>query len=60
MVESVKCRGPVPDVVTSNRFYSAEESTFLAAVETYRRDHHKRFLAACEYLHILKGLGYTL
>lgn len=38
--------------------YSDEESEFLVAMETYRRESRRRFPTACEVLEILKSLGY--
>jgi hypothetical protein len=38
--------------------YTAEECAFLRAVDRYRIQHRFRFLAASDYLKILKALGY--
>jgi hypothetical protein len=38
--------------------YTAEECAFLRAVDHYRIRHGYRFLAASDYLKVLKALGY--
>jgi hypothetical protein len=38
--------------------YTAEECAFLRAVDRYRVRHGYRFLAASDYLKVLKSLGY--
>lgn len=50
---------PVPDAVTCERRYDDEEREFLAAAELHRERYHRRFLQACDYLHVLKSLGYS-
>jgi hypothetical protein len=51
-------RPPVPSVFGEERDFTEEETTFLRAVEAYRSRHHRRYLTATEYLHVLKSLGY--
>ena len=55
-----KLRGERPaDPVTGDRHYSDAEGEFLRAVEAFRVRHERRYLHACDYLHILKSLGYA-
>ena len=55
-----KILGEFPaDPVTTERIYSDAEGEFLRAVEAYRCRHERRYLNACDYLHVLKSLGYS-
>ena len=47
------------DPITSEREYADEERVFLTACEAFRQGHGRRYLNACDYLHILKSLGYS-
>lgn len=38
--------------------FSDEEAAFLKAAEAYQSRYGRRFLTACEYLFILKDMGY--
>jgi hypothetical protein len=42
----------------ADRLYDDEQREFLAACDRYRRAKHKLFLAATDYLEVLKSLGY--
>lgn len=39
--------------------YTAEELEWLRAVDAYRRNRRRNFPTACEYLALLKSLGYA-
>jgi hypothetical protein len=49
---------PVEDPSTANRQYTAEEFDFLRRCDAYRERYDRRFLNACDYLHIIKAMGY--
>jgi len=51
---------PTGDPVTSDRLYSDEECSFLAACVNYRQQYAKPFMTACDYLVVAKSLGYKL
>jgi hypothetical protein len=42
----------------ADRLYDDEQREFLAACARYRRQNHKVFLAATDFLAVLKSLGY--
>lgn len=47
-----------PGSATWDKDYSADEIEFLQAVEAYRKEHGRKFIAATEFLDIAKSLGY--
>lgn len=49
---------PLPSPLTTDREYSPDEMEFLRAIDAYRATHHTAFVTNCEYLLILKSLGY--
>lgn len=49
---------PFVDPLTAERLYTDEEREFLSAVDAYRKRYGHRFLNACDYLEIVKSLGY--
>ena len=51
---------PLPSPATTEREYTDEERTFLRACQDYASRYHKRFLDACEYLYVIKQMGYRL
>lgn len=55
-----RLRRPVENATTGrDEGYSEEETDFLLACEAYRTRYAKRFLAACDYLFVLKSMGYS-
>lgn len=46
------------DYGAMNIDYTPDEKEFMDAVEKYKRDNNKKFLALHEYLAILESLGY--
>ena len=57
--ETKSLHRPLEDPVTSERYYDDEESLYLAECERYREKYRRRFLNACDYLHIVKAMGYS-
>lgn len=57
--ETRKLDRPNLDPVTSERIYSGEETAFLRACDSYRGTYQMRFMNACDYLTILKTMGYV-
>lgn len=50
---------PLPGTSEAERYYSDAEFAYLMAVAAYRKRHRRRFLTACEYLHVAVALGYA-
>jgi hypothetical protein len=40
--------------------YTAEELAFIKAVNTFRQFNHIKIMSCCEYLAVLKAMGYRL
>lgn len=49
---------PLVDPAVADRLYDADESAYLQACEAFRTRYRRPFLTACEYLYVLKSLGY--
>jgi len=39
--------------------YDADQLEFLVAVDEYRRKYSRKFMNSCDYLRVLKSLGYS-
>jgi hypothetical protein len=47
-----------PSAIANDAEYNDEQREVLTAVETYKQQHHVRFITATDLLNVLKALGY--